>query len=47
MTALCALILADRGARMSVAYVMNQMLDRGMGDVRALGIVMAAYEGLG
>jgi hypothetical protein len=29
---------------MSVSYVMNQMLD---GDYRGLGIVMAAYEGLG
>lgn len=34
-------------ARMSVAYVMNQMLHPGgAGDYRALGIVMAAYEGL-
>jgi hypothetical protein len=32
---------------MSVAYVMNQMLHPGgAGDYRALGIVMAAYEGL-
>jgi hypothetical protein len=25
---------------------MNQMLDQGEGDYRALGIVIAAYEGL-
>jgi hypothetical protein len=31
---------------MSVAYAMNQMLDGGSGDVRGLGIIMAAYEGL-
>jgi hypothetical protein len=29
-----------------VSYVMNQMLDQGVGDYRALGIVVAAYEGL-
>jgi hypothetical protein len=36
----------DPGARMTVAYAMNQMLDRGLGDHRGLGIVIAAYEGL-
>jgi CubicO group peptidase (beta-lactamase class C family) len=41
-----SMVMADPGARMSVAYAMNQMLDAGHGDVRALGIVMAAYEGL-
>jgi hypothetical protein len=30
-----------------VAYAMNQMLDGRAGDVRAFGIVIAAYEGLG
>jgi len=44
-----SLVLVDPEARMTVAYVMNQMLEpRGMGgDHRGLGIVMAAYEGLG
>jgi hypothetical protein len=33
--------------RMTVSYVMNQMLDQGStGDGRALGIVVAAYDGL-
>jgi hypothetical protein len=32
---------------MTVSYVMNQMLDQGVGDYRALSIVVAAYEGLG
>jgi hypothetical protein len=32
---------------MTVAYVMNQMLDQGTtGDDRALSIVVAAYEGV-
>jgi hypothetical protein len=32
---------------MTVSYVMNQMLDQGrMGDGRAFGIVVAAYDGL-
>jgi len=31
----------------AVAYVMNQMLEPGVSDSRALGILMAAYEGLG
>jgi CubicO group peptidase (beta-lactamase class C family) len=42
-----AMVMVDLDARMSVAYVMNQMSDAGLGDVRALGIVIAAYEGLG
>jgi CubicO group peptidase (beta-lactamase class C family) len=42
-----SLVVADLDARMSVAYVMNQMLDGGMGDSRALAIVIAASEGLG
>jgi CubicO group peptidase (beta-lactamase class C family) len=44
-----SLVLIDPQARMTVAYVMNQMLEsRGMGsDHRGLSIVMAAYEGLG
>jgi len=42
-----SMVIVDVEARMAVAYVMNQMLDqRGAGDYRALGIVMAAYEGL-
>ena len=39
-------MLVDPEARMTVSYVMNQMLDQGRGDYRAPGIVMAAYEGL-
>jgi CubicO group peptidase (beta-lactamase class C family) len=42
-----SMVMVDLDAGMSVAYVMNQMLDGGRGDHRALGIVMAAYEGLG
>jgi CubicO group peptidase (beta-lactamase class C family) len=41
-----SIVLVDLDTRMTVAYVMNRMLDQGMGDARALGIVMAAYEGL-
>jgi CubicO group peptidase (beta-lactamase class C family) len=41
-----AIVMVDLDARMSVAYAMNQMLDGGSGDVRGLGIIMAAYEGL-
>jgi CubicO group peptidase (beta-lactamase class C family) len=41
-----SLVMVDPGARMTVAYAMNQMLDRGLGDHRALGVVIAAYEGL-
>jgi CubicO group peptidase (beta-lactamase class C family) len=42
-----SMVMVDLDARMSVAYVMNQMLAPGQGDVRGLSIVMAAYEGLG
>jgi CubicO group peptidase (beta-lactamase class C family) len=43
-----SMVMVDLDARMTVSYVMNQMLDQGgMGDDRALGIVMAAYDGLG
>jgi CubicO group peptidase (beta-lactamase class C family) len=42
-----SLVIADLDARMSVAYVMNQMLDEATGSHRGLGIVVAAYEGLG
>jgi CubicO group peptidase (beta-lactamase class C family) len=41
-----SLVVVDLDARMSVSYVMNQMLDGGLGDHRALGVVMAACEGL-
>jgi CubicO group peptidase (beta-lactamase class C family) len=41
-----SLVLVDPEARMTVSYVMNQMLDQGIGDSRALSIVVAAYEGL-
>ena len=41
-----SLVMVDLDARMTVSYVMNQMLDQGQGDYRGLGIVMAAYEGL-
>ena len=39
-----SMVMVDLDARLSVAYVMNQMT-RG-GDYRGLGIVLAAYEGL-
>ncbi|GAA3235840.1 serine hydrolase domain-containing protein [Actinocorallia longicatena] len=40
-----SLVLVDRDRRMAVSYVMNQVLwDDGY--ARALGVVMAAYEGL-
>jgi CubicO group peptidase (beta-lactamase class C family) len=43
-----SMVMIDLDNRMSIAYVMNQMLDEGgPGDYRPLGIVMAAYEGLG
>jgi len=43
-----SIVMVDLDARMTVSYVMNQMLDQGgMGDHRAFGIVMAAYDGLG
>lgn len=38
--------LVDIDKRMSVSFVMNQMLDQ-QGDSRALSIVLAAYESLG
>ncbi len=41
-----SLVMVDPDSRMAVAYVMNQMLDRGQDDYRGLGIVMAAYDGL-
>ena len=41
-----SLVMVDLDARMTVSYVMNQMLDQRLGDYRGLGIVMAAYEGL-
>ena len=42
-----SMVVVDLDARMTVSYVMNQMLDQGgTGDGRALGIVMAAYDGL-
>jgi CubicO group peptidase (beta-lactamase class C family) len=42
-----SMVVVDLDARMTVSYVMNQMLDQGgMGDGRALSIVMAAYDGL-
>jgi CubicO group peptidase (beta-lactamase class C family) len=39
-----SLVLTDPDARMTVAYTMNQMLDRD--DARGLAIVLAAYDGL-
>ena len=39
-----SLMIVDMDARMTVAYVMNQMLDESLGDYRGLGIVVAAYE---
>jgi CubicO group peptidase (beta-lactamase class C family) len=39
-----ALVMTDPGARMTVAYAMNQMLDNGD---RGLAIMFAAYDGLG
>jgi CubicO group peptidase (beta-lactamase class C family) len=42
-----SIVMIDLDARMTVSYVMNQMLDSGtLGDDRGLGIVLAAYEGL-
>jgi CubicO group peptidase (beta-lactamase class C family) len=41
-----SLVVVDLDARMSVAYIMNQMLDQAAGAHRGLGIVVAAYEGL-
>jgi CubicO group peptidase (beta-lactamase class C family) len=39
-----SMVMVDLDARMSVAYVMNQMLQP---DYRGFGIVLAAYDGLG
>ena len=42
-----SMVVVNLDARMTVSYVMNQMLDQGgTGDGRALGIVMSAYDGL-
>ena len=42
-----SVVVADLDTRMTVAYVMNQMLEQGaLGDSRGLGIVLAAYQGL-
>jgi CubicO group peptidase (beta-lactamase class C family) len=42
-----SLVVIDLDARMTISYVMNQMLDPGtLGDDRGLGIVLAAYGGL-
>jgi hypothetical protein len=42
-----SMVVVGLDARMTVSYVINQMLDQGgMGDGRALGIVVAAYDGL-
>jgi CubicO group peptidase (beta-lactamase class C family) len=41
-----SLVLVDLDARLTVAYVMNQMLEESaLGDDRGLGMVFAAYEG--
>lgn len=42
-----SLVVSDPGARMTVAYVMNRMIDQvQQADSRGLEIVMAAYDGL-
>ncbi|KAB1150153.1 beta-lactamase family protein [Streptomyces luteolifulvus] len=42
-----SLVASDPGSRMTVAYVMNQMIDRDrQDDNRGMEIVMAAYSGL-
>jgi CubicO group peptidase (beta-lactamase class C family) len=42
-----SLVVSDPGPRMTVAYVMNQMIDRDrQEDNRGMEIVMAAYSGL-
>lgn len=41
-----SIVLVDLDARMTVAYVMNQMIDEGLGDDRAFMILAAVYEGL-
>ncbi|RSM44590.1 serine hydrolase [Amycolatopsis balhimycina DSM 5908] len=43
-----SIVTTDLDTHLTVAYVMNQMVEQGpLGDDRGLGIVMAAYEGLG
>ncbi|MEU0092120.1 serine hydrolase domain-containing protein [Kribbella sp. NPDC006257] len=42
-----SLVLVDLDTKLTVAYVMNQMLEEGpIGDERGLEILMAAYDGL-
>jgi CubicO group peptidase (beta-lactamase class C family) len=42
-----SLVVVDLDARMTVSYMMNQMLDQGtLGDGRGIGILLAAYDGL-
>ncbi|MDQ1646739.1 MAG: hypothetical protein QOJ50_2923, partial [Cryptosporangiaceae bacterium] len=42
-----SLVIADFDTRMTVAYVMNQMVEQGpLGDDRGLSVVMAAYGAL-
>lgn len=42
-----SIVLVDLETRLTVAYVMNQMLEESaLGDERGLGMVFAAYEGL-
>ncbi|TDU82219.1 CubicO group peptidase (beta-lactamase class C family) [Kribbella voronezhensis] len=42
-----SLVYVDLDTRLTVAYVMNQMVEEGpLGDERGLEILMAAYEGL-
>ncbi|WP_217185848.1 serine hydrolase domain-containing protein [Streptomyces sp. AC495_CC817] len=41
-----SLIMVDLDARMTVAYMMNKMIDGGLGDERGFSILAAAYEGL-
>ncbi|MBE4738668.1 MULTISPECIES: EstA family serine hydrolase [Streptomyces] len=41
-----SLVVVDLDARMTVAYMMNKMIDGGLGDERGFMILAAAYEGL-
>ncbi len=42
-----SIVMVDFDRRMTVSYVMNQMVEQGpMGDDRGLSVVMAAYSGL-
>jgi CubicO group peptidase (beta-lactamase class C family) len=41
-----SMVMVDLDAHLTVSYVMNQMLDGGMGDHRSFAIIMAAYESL-